>query len=411
MKLSRVILPLLLTTSVLLTIAAFVPQALPSQSLTSVLQRQKAPRTLLGAATAGEGTPQPPKEVTLLKDLRNLRDLKVVDMHQHFGSFEDMGELGKKHLTEEIPVLPDFLKKFLLKTSSKFTAAPYGSFLGMKQQNGFARIDVGVMLSVYAPKTWGIASQESLIKHLEDPRNIRDGHPQFVGFSGVNMTDWDNSKEIAIANLSKTLEHPLVVGIKLAFIHNNFALDDRRYDPIYQTAAKYGVPVYHHIGSTPLQKLSDKTEAEREKFRRTYLVEFLEPAIQRYQNVTFILGHMGFDFNDEGDDRLPEVIEMAERYPNVLLEISAFGSCKFDQCGSYLDWVFQKVKQKGVLDRVVYGSDMSGLPLVYALYKRGVIKSMKRVNYTVAEAEQVMSKNLIRHFKIDPLKPFPHKET
>jgi predicted TIM-barrel fold metal-dependent hydrolase len=88
----------------------------------------------------------------------------------------------------------------------------------------------------------------------------------------------------------------MMKGIKLAFVHNELPMDDLNYDGIYEVAREFGVPVYHHIGSSPLRKMKDfKTDDERKKYLRSSDPSALEWAIARHPDVPFILGHMGFE--------------------------------------------------------------------------------------------------------------------
>lgn len=190
-------------------------------------------------------------------------------------------------------------------------------------------------------------------------------------------------------------------GIKLAFIHNEIPLSETRYDSIYDVALERGVPVYHHIGSSPLRKLSDfAAKADQENYIKSYDPAGLERAIAKYPEVPFIMGHLGYDFNHEGYSFSEKVFELASRYSNVYLEISAFGDSIHDPDGTAMRSMLEIIKSRGLIERTIYGSDGPNVPGGTKKYLAGTIKAMEQVGYTYAEAEAVLAKTTRRLFRI-----------
>ena len=331
--------------------------------------------------------------------------IEGIDLHMHPGSYESLGPLGKAFILARLPeFLPDFLKDLSLRAAASLLQNPYGAFIGIKSQcieSGMSRCG---LFTTYAPQSWGVVSNQEVQKWLEDDRNFNPntGQPVFFGLASLDMQNWQENKTKNLAELETALENPAFAGIKLAFIHNNIPLDDPQYDGIYEVAARTGKPVYHHVGSTPIRKLSDfPTQEERDQYIRSYDPAGLERVIQNYPTVSFILGHMGFDFNKEGFAFDENVFELAAKYPNVYIEISAFGGPIYDPDGHYKDKTFQRLKEAKLLDRTLYGSDGPGTPGGAKRYRDGVLASMNRVGYSAQEAQAVFSTTTKKLFKLD----------
>lgn len=357
----------------------------------------------------------PPTEQTL-QSIKNNRvvyageTIPAIDMHLHTGRFSTMGPLGQAFLIKTLNLpLPQWLVKVLLRWVSGFQLDPYGKYIGIQTECYRAGLSACIVFSVYAPETWGITSNEFIIERLNDTRNRNQDNtaPYFYGFASVNQTDWEHQEQTQLAALRQALAHPSMLGIKLAFIHNAIPLDDRRFDSIYEIAAETGVPVYHHLGSSPLRDLSSfASEAEKQNYLRSYNPAFLEQSIADHPNTVFILGHMGFDFNNEGMNFIPDVFALATRYPNVYLEISAFGRSAYDPEGAVMDAVLAEAKARGLTSRLLYGSDGPGNPGSTNEYLQRTLASMSRVGYDASEAKQVMAENLIRLTKLKNIEIF-----
>lgn len=329
----------------------------------------------------------------------------AIDMHLHTGTFSTMGPLGQAFLIKTLNLpWPKWLVKIMLNIVSKFQLDPYGKYIGIQTECQRAGMQACVLFSVYAPETWGIASNEFVIGKLNDTRNSNQDKsaPYFFGFASVNQSDWENQEATQLNALRQALAHPYVVGIKLAFIHNTIPLDDRRFDSIYALAAETNTPVYHHLGSSPLRDLSSFTnEEEKQRYLRSYNPAYLEQSIADHPHTQFILGHMGFDFNQEGTDYVATVFDLASKYSNVYLEISAFGRKAYDPDGKVMDAILREAKARGLLDRVLYGSDGPGNPGSTKEYAERTLAAMARVGYSAEEVKNVLAKNLIRATKLE----------
>ena len=329
--------------------------------------------------------------------------MSVIDIHMHPGQYEDMGPAGKAFLRRTLPsFLPDSLKDISLSLAAKLTLQPYSLVGGIKSECESAQVEMCGLFAVYAPETWGVTSNDRIIKWLDDPRNRSvNGRPIFFGLASVSMADWPEKEEAALADLRFGLKHHLMKGIKLAFIHNSIPLDDPKYDSIYQVAEEFAVPVYHHVGSSPLRKLVDfSSESDKNNYLASYDPSHVERTIAAHPSVPFILGHVGFDFNKEGFDFTPEVYALAARYPNVYLEISGFGTPFHDPKGEIMRTVLKSVKANGLIDRTIFGSDGPTVPGGSKAYIQSTLRAMDSIGYSHEEAEKVLSNNSKKLFKL-----------
>ncbi len=322
------------------------------------------------------------------------QELDIVDMHLHPGSFDKLGPKGKEFVKSVFPVnLPDFLKVPLLRLLSSFQLNPYGAFIGIKNECRKASANNCILFATYAPETWGVEPNEDLIGYLDDERNDFEGSTYFYGLASLSVKEWDENKSASLDNLRAALVHPKVVGIKLAFAHTLTPFDDPKYFEIYEVAKEFNKPVYHHVGTSPLRKVSEFDESELDYVLRTFDPMYLENAIKLYPEVKFILGHAGNDANHEGYSKINEVFYLAEKYPNAYIEVSALGSERGDPNGELMDSILLRAKSSNIIHKVIYGSDGPGSPGNTSGYKDRVIQSLERVNYSFDEAQLVMGKN------------------
>lgn len=338
------------------------------------------------------------------KALYNDVKMEVIDLHFHpSAGWEQLGPLGREFIKKELPKwIPDFLKTFSLKTASKLINAPYG-VMGIKKECINSGIAFCGLFATYAPETWGVVDNNYIKSVLDDERNTENNfeRKRFFGLVSIDINDWEEYGENRLAELERDLWHPHVKGIKMAHIHNSISLAKKGYEGIYDLARKYNKPVYHHVGSTPIRTLNDfSTQEEKDNYLSSYNPNELEHLIKKYQDVNFVLGHMGYDFNKEGFDFTDDAIYLAETYDNVYLEISAIGRPLFDETGTYLDYLFKNFKNRQIIGKVIYGSDGPVYPGATKAYLTSVLKAMERSDYTFLEAQSVLFHNANSIFNI-----------
>ncbi|MFZ9521177.1 MAG: amidohydrolase family protein [Silvanigrellaceae bacterium] len=332
------------------------------------------------------------------------QSVEVIDIHQHVGDASTMGPLGKQFVLSNLPNwLPMGFKNWSLDTYANLVLQPYTPIFGTRASCISAGLSMCGLMAVYAPLTWGTYDNDSIIKIIDDVRNRGPNGElsYFFGMASLNVHRFPDNASEEIANLRKALAHPWMKGIKLAFVHNELPMDDQQFDEIYKVAQELNVPVYHHIGTSPIRRMKDfPSDDARKNYLRAADPTALEWAIAKYPNVPFILGHMGFDFNKEGVDFSEEVYKLAEKYPNVYFEISAFGLAMYDKDGKFMDGALRRLKDMNVVDRILYGSDASGQPGATGQYVQLTLKSMDRVGYSLEQARAVMSENARRIYRL-----------
>ncbi len=330
--------------------------------------------------------------------------LPAVDLHLHPGSYESLGPLGRRFVLDRLPgFIPPFLRDVSLRVTASLIQNPYGAWVGIKNQCEESGLTHCGLFATHAPQTWGVVPNDQVQQWLEDDRNLSSitGRPLFFGLASIDVNDWETFGQERLAALEQDLEYPLFRGIKLAFIHNDKPLDDRSYDGIYELARRTGRPIYHHVGSSPLRQLKDfPTQEAKDNYVRSFDPKALEEVIKSYPDVIFVLGHMGFDFNQEGFTFDEDVFDLALRYPNVYLELSAFGNSFYDADGKFKDKILTRIRASGLVGRTLYGSDGPGSPGAVKRYLSSMLQSFERTGYSVDEARAVLHGNAARIFQL-----------
>jgi len=165
-------------------------------------------------------------------------------------------------------------------------------------------------------------------------------------------------------------------------------MDDTRLEPLWSLAAAKEAPVYVHTGSTPFP--GARVTAPYTDPR------YMEQAVRWYPNTQFILGHVGYDFLEKEIGFLDACLDLAEANENVWLEASALGSASSDPEGSNYAIVLRRIRARGLVDRLVYGSDGPQRPGFLEDYLQRTLRAMEEANYTEDEAAAVLHGNAER---------------
>lgn len=304
--------------------------------------------------------------------------LPVIDMHLHPGEWDSIPPETREFLSSRFP--------FPTNLRPDKTAADVLSPAGILDEMDKGGVSVGVLFAIYAPRTVGIAANEDVIA------DVAAAPQRFYGLASLRLDRWNEDAEGELAALREALMAPGIVGIKLAHAHQQFRMDDPRYFPIYALAQELKKPVYLHTGTSPFPG----TAQEPEYTDPTYL----EPAIAAYPGAIFILGHLGYDFKTQQLGRLEACIDLAARYPNVYLEPSALGSRGSDPTGENLRKAIARMREAGLVDRIIYGSDGPQSPGFVADYLERTVAAMRAAGYTADEMRAVLAGNFARVFAV-----------
>lgn len=304
--------------------------------------------------------------------------LPLVDMHLHTGEWEDIPSGTRKFLAERFP--------FPLGLDAEATAAGVLSGEGVLSELDKAGASQGVLFAVYAPRSVGITTNETVIEHIGADAE------RLWGLASLRVDRWKDERDQQLAALDLALDHPNMIGVKLAHAHQHFRMDDPDYYGIYDVAAAHGAPVYLHTGPSPFPGTSQDAPYTDPAF--------LEDAIVRHPDTRFILGHLGFDFIHGAEGSLETCLALAKAYDNVFLEPSAFGSTSGDPDQVFLPRALRRIREEGLTDRVIYGSDGPQSPGFVNTYAERTLFAMEEAGWSVDEARAGLGGNFARVFGV-----------
>ena len=124
-------------------------------------------------------------------------------------------------------------------------------------------------------------------------------------------------------------------GVKLAPMYANFDPTDGRLDELYVRAARHGLPILFHAGTT---------------FCQFAPLKYTRPALwddvaMRHPDLTMVLAHLGHPWENEA-------LVTARKHPNVYLDLSAL---------YYRPWQLYNslvlAQEYRVVDKILFGSD------------------------------------------------------
>ena len=161
----------------------------------------------------------------------------VTDMHPHTGEWESVSSRSKNFFAEIFPfpfnLEPESVTEQILSSEG---------VLNEMNTGGFSR---SILFAVYAPRSVGVTTNEFVMEQ------ITDAPERLFGLASLSVEQWEQEKDTQLQKLSTALEHPSMVGVKLAHTHQSFRMDDSAYYAIYDVAASHQAPVYVHTGPSP----------------------------------------------------------------------------------------------------------------------------------------------------------------
>ena len=302
-------------------------------------------------------------------------DIDIIDMHLHTGTWEALTEPYKERYSERVPKPFKFLMENLL--GNGLTSE------GILKQMDNAGIRRGGVFAVYSPDTTGIANNEFLYQQ------IKDQPERMFGFYSIRTDHWNIDANKELKKLESDLIKYKATGIKLAHAHQQMRLDDKRFDGIYEIAGRLNKPIYIHTGTSP----NPYTRREPPYVDPVYL----EESIIKYPQTKFILGHSGYDSFLIQLTYLESCIQLAKKYGNVYFEPGALGARKASEV---LPEYLKIIKNEGLIDRVIYGSDGPQFPGYTASHLENFVEAMEINEYSAMEMKLILQSNFERLFNL-----------
>jgi len=151
--------------------------------------------------------------------------------------------------------------------------------------------------------------------------------------------------------LEKELQKPEVVGIKIYLGYYPYYATDEIYQPVYDLAAAYNVPVVFHTGDT---------YSERALLKYSHPLTLDEVAVMR-RDVNFMMAHLG-------DPWVLTGAEIVYKNPNMYADLSGWvvgtkrtldGKLE----GNYFDHVRHALTYCGHYEKLLFGSDWPLAPI------------------------------------------------
>ncbi|PRP90435.1 Amidohydrolase [Enhygromyxa salina] len=304
--------------------------------------------------------------------------IPVIDMHLHTGDWDKIPSQTQAFIAGNLP--------FPFNLNPEAAGEQVLDPEGLVEELDGAGISHGVIYSVYAPITVGIAPNEETIA------KVAAHSERLWGFASLRVDRWGSEQDMELDKLREALEAPGMIGVKLAHAHMHFRMDDPLYYGIYELAAELDKPVYLHTGTSPFPGTSQAQPYTDPRY--------LEQAIEAFPDTIFILGHLGFDFIGLEHAGLDDCVRLAETYENVYLEASALGSDSSDPEGDKLAAAHRAIREAGVVDRLIYGSDGPQRPGFVAEYLERTLVAMDAAGYTLDEQRAVLAGNFARVFDL-----------
>ncbi|MGA2599232.1 MAG: amidohydrolase family protein [Bryobacteraceae bacterium] len=160
---------------------------------------------------------------------------------------------------------------------------------------------------------------------------------RFIGFASV-----DPHQESAPQQLRQAIAGLGLRGLKLDPAMQDFEPSDKRYYPLYETAAELRIPILFHAGLS---------FAPRSKLRQGHPTLFEDIAAD-FPGLNIVLAHLAWPW-------VVEAVALAIKYPNVYLDTSAL---YFDNPYDFLSYAMTKQVPLTVFERtlrkqIVFGSN------------------------------------------------------
>lgn len=175
-------------------------------------------------------------------------------------------------------------------------------------------------------------------------------YPPYLSYCiGLDSPECNENVGAAVPLVEANLQRPQCCGIKLYPGYNHYYVSDARYDPIYELARKYQVPVAIHTGLT----------ASNNGLLKYSHPLTLDEAAVKFPDVQLVMCHFGNPF-------LQDAIAVLEKNPNVAVDLSGLLEGKIHDMQAFMeekhgyiqmlhDWL--SYVGPSIYSRVMFGTD------------------------------------------------------
>ncbi|USG64362.1 amidohydrolase [Brevibacillus ruminantium] len=249
--------------------------------------------------------------------------MKIIDAHMHLSRIEEFK-----------------------RTAAEKSFVDY-SVTGILEEYAENGVVLGIGMGLTETKPFGFPDAEAVTPMGLD---LTDGlPPKLVYCLGVNPYKLDQA---AVARLEEDLKKPNVVGLKIYLGYYPFYAYDSVYDPVYELAATYQVPVVFHSGDT---------YSERGLLKYSHPLTLDEVAV-KHRDVNFMMAHFG-------DPWVLDGAEVVYKNRNMFADLSGLIVGDADNCQRMKDspLVFAHLRQALAYcdhyDKFLFGTDWPLAPV------------------------------------------------
>lgn len=280
--------------------------------------------------------------------------MKIIDAHIHFSEIESFYD------TAQSLASIDYSQKGLL---DEFARSGVVAAVGM----GVTETSAGGFPD--------IAALNPMLLDLKD--SMPDNLFTCVGINPVTL-----HQEGQLKALEESLQWDHVVGIKLYAGYYHYNVGDAIYDPVYDLARKYKLPIVIHGGLT---------YSDHGLLQYSHPLS-MEETFLKHRDITFMLCHLG-------DPWVMDTAALLEKNPNLYADLSGWivgdSSKVYRLMGeqTYVDHFKRAIVFAEKYDRLVFGTDWPLVPLdAYIAFIKNLIPEAQWENVFYNNALEVFPK-------------------
>src|SRR5215207_5062989 len=202
----------------------------------------------------------------------------------------------------------------------------------------YRKLDVfAVLLGADAETTTGVPAYPN----AELAAAIKKHPDVFIGFAGIDP--WKG--ELAVSELERSVRELGLAGMKLHPGRQAFYPNDRRFYPLFETAASLKVPVLFHTGMMAAGAGTPGGRGQRLDYTRPIHLDHLAAD---FPSLTIIAAHPSWPWTEEG-------LALARHKSNVFLDLSGY-------LPRYIPPQYVQFANTLLQDQVLFGSDYPFIP-------------------------------------------------